>query len=252
MSWPWTTIGLPEDATPTEIRTAFDAWKQLLAEGKVAGSARDSFEIERAFEVALEMAEQRDPSHLHHSQFPDAWRKPDATPSNAPIALNPEHPPLPSADVLATSLLGLIKQSADFSDLTAALARIRGWQDSDARNGADRFLREWLVDGGELTPIQVVRLARIFDWQPSSPTLQSPERDLDWRRVVKAAYDIIAPPDPAYTGAIGRGFLMVAAVAGIGLAALLLPRIMGGGGLRILIPVVFAAACVWLLIRWRR
>ena len=48
--------------------------------------------------------------------------------------------------------------------------------------------------------------------------LQSPERDLDWRRVVKQAYDVVAPPDPAYTGSIGRGFLVVGAVTGVGLA----------------------------------
>ena len=57
MSWPWSTIGLPDDATPAEIRAAFDAWKKKLDAGEVTGSARDTFEIERAFETAIELAE---------------------------------------------------------------------------------------------------------------------------------------------------------------------------------------------------
>ena len=56
MSWPWSTIGLPDDATPAAIRAAFDAWKKKLDAGEVTGSARDTFEIERAFETAIELA----------------------------------------------------------------------------------------------------------------------------------------------------------------------------------------------------
>lgn len=249
MSWPWTTISLPEDSTPAEIRAAHEAWR---ARREGARPDPSDPEIDRAFIVALEMAEERDPSHLHPSQYPDPWRAADATPdTTSEPALRPEHPPRQSADVLATTLLGMVRQAPDFAAFTTALARVNGWRDADARNGADRYLREWLVDGGELAPLHVVRLARVFDWQPTSPALQSPERDLDWRRVVKQAYDIVAPPDPAYTGAIGRYFLIAGAVAGGGLALLLLPRIMSGG-LRILIPVAIAALCAWALIRWKR
>jgi hypothetical protein len=249
MSWPWTTISLPEDSTPAEIRAAHEAWR-TRREG--ARPDPSDAEIDRAFSVALEMAEERDPSHLHPSQYPDPWRPADApAEASALPALRPEHPPRPSADVLATTLLGMVRQAPDFEAFTTALARVHAWRDADARSGADLYLRDWLVDGGELTPLQVVRLARAFDWQPTTPALQSPERDLDWRRVIKQAYDIVAPPDPAYTGSIGRSFLVVGAVAGVGLALLLLPRVMSGG-LRILIPVALAALCAWALIRWKR
>jgi hypothetical protein len=251
MSWPWTTISLPEDSTPAEIRAAHAAWRSRREGARPDPSDP---EIDRAFIVALEMAEERDPSHLDPSQYPNPWRATDehAAPGapQAP-ALRPEHPPVPSADVLATTLLGMVRQAPDFEAFTTALARVQAWRDFDTRVGADRQLRDWLTDGGELTPLQVVRLARVFDWQPTSAALQSPERDLDWRRLVKQAYDIVAPPDPAYTGSIGRSFLVVGAVAGVGLALLLLPRVMSGS-LRILIPVALAALCAWALIRWRR
>ena len=248
MSWPWSTISLPADSTPAEIRAAHEAWR---ARREGARPDPSDAEIDRAYVMALEMAQQRDPSHLHHSQYPDPWRNADAAESAAVPALDPAHPPLPTADVLATTILGLVRQAPDFEAFTAALIRVHAWSDSAARNGADCQLRDWLVDGGQLSPLQVVRLARIFDWQPTSLALQPPERDLDWRRVVKQAYDVVAPPDPAYTGAIGRYFLIAGAIAGGGLALLLLPRIMSGG-LRILIPVVLAAVCAWALIRWKR
>ncbi len=248
MSWPWTTISLPEDSTPAEIRAAHQAWR---ARREGARPDPSDQEIDRAFMVALEMAEERDPSHLDPSQYPDPWRDAAAADAPAEPALRPEHPPLPSADVLATTLLGMVRQAPDFEAFTTALARVQAWRDGETRTGADRHLREWLVDGGELTPLQVVRLARVFDWQPTSPALQAPDRDLDWRRVVKQAYDVVAPPDPAYTGSIGRTFLVVGGVAGVALALLLLPRVMSGS-LRILIPVALAALCAWALIRWKR
>lgn len=251
MSWPWSTIGLPADATPTEIRAAFERWRRDLDEGKVQGSARETFEIERAFETALQLAEERDPSHLDAGQYPDPWRDADAPVAAQPPALQPEHPPLASADVLATTILGLVQQSPDFDAFASALARVRAFADPATREGADRYLRDWLVDGGRLTPLQVVRLARVFDWQPESKPLQDPDRDFDWRGIVRSAHAIVAPPDPAYTGSIGRMFLLVGGVAGVLLALLLLPRVMAGGA-RILIPVAFAALCAWLLIRWRR
>lgn len=251
MSWPWSTIGLPADATPTEVRAAFERWKAELDAGKVQGSARETFEIERAFETALQLAEERDPSHLDASQYPDPWRDAGAAPPERQPALQPEHPPLPSADVLATTVLGLVRQSADFNDFAAALARVRAFGDAATREGADRYLRDWLVDGGQLTPLQVVRLARAFDWQPDSPPLQGGDRDEYWRSIVRQAHAIVSPPDPAYTGNIGRVFLIIGAVAGVLLAALLLPRVMAGG-LRILIPVVLAAIAAWVLIKWKR
>ena len=251
MSWPWSTIGLPDDATPAEIRAAFEAWKKKLEAGEVTGSARDTFEIERAFETAIELAEERDPSHLDASQFPAPWRDANAPTPDQPPALRPEHPPLPSADVLATTILGLVRQAPDFADFATALGRVRAWADAATREGADRYLRDWMVDGGQLTPLQVVRLTRAFDWQPDTPPLQDADRDQYWRQIVRQAHAIVSPPDPAYTGSIGRAFLVVGAVAGLGLAALLLPRVMAGG-LRILIPVALAALCAWALIKWRR
>ncbi|MBK8070133.1 MAG: hypothetical protein IPK27_21730 [Rhodanobacteraceae bacterium] len=251
MSWPWSTIGLASDATPAEIRAAFEAWKRKLDAGEVPGSARDTFEIERAFETAIELAEERDPSHLDASQYPDPWRDPDAPPAAQPPALRPEHPPLASADVLATTVLGLVRQAADFNDFATALGRVRAFADPATREGADRYLRDWMVDGGQLSPLQVVRLARAFGWEPESPPLQPHDRDSQWRQIVHQAYAIVSPPDPAYTGSIGRAFLVVGAVAGLGLAALLMPRVMAGG-LRILIPVALAAICAWALIKWRR
>jgi hypothetical protein len=247
MSWPWSTIGLPDDATPAEIRSAHQSWREQNSAADSAAAAA----IDRAFSVALEMAEERDPSHLHHSQFPDPWSDRDAANSATLPALRPDHPPQASADVLATALLGLARQAPDFEAFTVALSRLHAWRDAATRRGADGNLREWLVDGGDLPPLHVVRLSRVFDWTPSSPALQTPERDLEWRRLVKYAFDQVAPPDPAYTGSVGRGFLLVGTVAGIGLALLLLPRILAGG-VRLLIPIVFAAACAWLLIRWRR
>ena len=248
MSWPWSTISLPEDSTPAEIRAAHEAWR---ARREGARPDPSDAQIDRAYVMALEMAQQRDPSHLHPSQYPDPWRSADAPETPGVPALDPAHPPVPSADVLATTILGLVRQAPDFEAFTTALIRVHAWGDADARTGADRQLRDWLVDDGQLSPLQVVRLARVFDWNPTSPALQAPERDLDWRRVVKLAYDVVAPPDPAYTGAIGRYFLIAGAIAGGGLALLLLPRIMSGG-LRILIPVVLAAVCAWVLIRWKR
>jgi hypothetical protein len=153
--------------------------------------------------------------------------------------------------VLATTILGLVRQAPDFADFATALGRVRAWGDAATREGADRYLRDWMVDGGQLTPLQVVRLARAFDWQPESPPLQDADRDQYWRQIVRQAHAIVSPPDPAYTGSIGRAFLVVGAVAGLGLAALLLPRVMAGG-LRILIPVALAAIAAWVLIRWRR
>lgn len=248
MSWPWSTISLPEDSTPAEIRAAHQAWRERREGARPDPS---DAQIDRAYVVALELAEQRDPSHLHPSQYPDPWRNADAEiPAGVP-AVDPAHPPLPSADVLATTILGLVRQEPDFAAFTTALCRIHAWGDPHARSGADRQLRDWLVDGGQLSPLQIVRLARVFDWQPGSASLQSPEQDLDWRRLVKQAYDVVAPPDRAYTGAIGRYFLIAGAIAGGGLALLLLPRVMAGG-LRILIPVALAAVCAWALIRWKR
>lgn len=249
MSWPWSTISLPEDSTPAEIRAAHAAWRSRREGARPDPS---DAEIDRAFLVALEMAEQRDPSHLDPSQYPDPWRDGEQSPAApAEPALHPEHPPQADADILATTLLGMVRQAADFEDFTRALARVPAWRNGETRDAADRHLRDWLADGGQLAPLQVVRLARVFDWQPTTPALQSPDRDLDWRRVVKQAYDIVAPPDPVYTGSIGRGFLIAGAVAGVGLALLLLPRILSGG-LRILIPVALAALCAWALIRWKR
>lgn len=251
MSWPWSTIGLPADASMTEIRAAFERWKRDLDEGKVQGSARETFEIERAFETALQLAEERDPSHLDASRYPDPWRDRDVPAAARPPALQAEHPPLASADVLATTIFGLVRQSADFEVFAAALGRVRAFADPATREGADRTLREWLVDDGQLSPLQVVRLARAFGWQPDSPPLQVPERDQQWRSLVHRAHAIVSPPDPVYTNSIGRAFLAVGVVAGIGLAALLLPRVLAGG-LRILIPVVLAAICAWVLIKWKR
>lgn len=251
MSWPWSTIGLPDDATPAEIRAAFEAWKRKLEAGEVAGSARDTFEIERAFETAIELAGERDPSHLDASQYPDPWRDPDAPSAAQPPALRPEHPPLASADVLATTILGLVRQSADFDDFAAALGRVRAFDDAATREGADRCLRDWLVDGGSLTPLQVVRLARVFGWQPETAPLQEVDRDDVWRSLVRQAHAIVSPPDPEYTEHIGRTFLIVGAVAAVLLAALLLPRVLASG-LRILVPIVLAGIAAWVLIQWRR
>lgn len=248
MSWPWSTIGLPEHATPAEIRAAEQNWRRHHADTQ---DPAERAKIEWAFELALQAAEQRDPSHLHHSGYPDPWvDSAQQTPAQLP-ALNPEHPPLACADVLATTILGLVRQSPDFDAFVVALARVHAWRDDQARSGADRNLRDWLVDGGQLNPLQVVRLARIFNWTPESTPLQEPVQDLDWRRIVSEAYHIVAPPDPGYTGSIGRGFLVAGGVAAVALTLLLLPRVMAGG-IRILIPVALAALCAWLLIRWRR
>lgn len=248
MSWPWSTISLPEDSTPAEIRAAHQAWR-----GRREGARPDpsDAEIDRAFLVALELAEDRDPSHLHHSQFPDPWRPADASTPALPPSLSPDHAPRPPSELLGQTLLDLVQNAPDFAAFTDALLRVRAWRDAQARSGADLHLREWLAAGGQLSPLQIVRLARVFDWQPTTPALQTPERDREWRRLVKYAYDIVAPPDPVYTSNVGHIFLGVAAIAGVGLAVLLLPRVMAGG-LRILIPVALAALCAWALIRWRR
>lgn len=248
MSWPWSTIGLTEQATPTEIRAALENWRSHQSPEE---DSADHEHIERAFEAALELAQQRDPSHLHHSQFPNAWADNDQAPPPQLPALRPEHPPQSDAETLASTLQELVRQSPDFEAFAIALARIPAWRNAETRRGADAQLREWLVDGSGLTPLQVVRLARAFSWTPESSPLQVPERDLDWRRVVSQAYNIVAPPDPAYTGSIGRGFLIAGGVAAVGLSLLLLPRVMSGG-VRLLIPVAFAALCAWLLIRWRK
>ncbi len=249
MSWPWSTIGLPEQSTPAEIRAARQSWLEQQGPDSDPDQRKH---IERAFDLALEIAEQRDPSHLHHSEFPDPWKDSDAPAQDQLPALRPEHPPLPSADMLATTVLGLVRQAPDFDAFAAALSRVHAWRDDQTRRGADGYLRDWLVDGGQLSPIQIVRLARAFDWTPDSEPLQDEQvRDMDWRRIVSHAHHIVAPPDPAYTGSIGRGFLMAGGIAAVALMLLLLPRVMAGG-VRILIPIAFAALCAWLLIRWRR
>ena len=123
MSWPWSTIGLPEQSTPAEIRAARESW---LAQQGAESDPDERKHIERAFHLALEIAEQRDPSHLHHSEFPDPWKDSDAASPGQLPALRPEHPPLPSADMLATTVLGLVRQSPDFDAFAAALSRVLG------------------------------------------------------------------------------------------------------------------------------
>ena len=246
MSWPWSTIGLPEDATPSEIRSAYKNWQERPAEQKTD----DDTLIQRAFEAAQQMAEDRDPSFLPPgSDYPNPWRDPDVQ-QNLP-ATQPAHPPVASGDMLATSLLGLARTSADFTALCDAVGNLRAWRDAHARNGADLILREWLIDNNDLNAAQIVRLARLFDWNPQTPSIQDSERDAQWRDLVGNAYAAMAPPDPQFTNSMGRGFLMVGAVAAVGLSLLILPRILAGGG-RLLIPLLFAGACAYFLIRWKR
>ncbi len=248
MSWPWSTIGLPDDATPSEIRAAHATWR---ARTDAAMDGEHRALIDRAFDAALAIAEERDPSYLEPgSDYPNPWRDADAPAGRAP-APQLEHPPVPSADVLATSLLGLVRTAPDFDALAVAMTPLRAWRDAQARTGADKYLREWLVDGGQLQPAQVVRLARLFDWNPQTAAVQERERDAEWRHIVSSAYAIVAPPDPAYTNAMGKSFLVVGAVAAIGLALFMLPRILAGGG-KLLLPILLAAGCAYFFIRWRK
>lgn len=250
MSWPWSTIGLPPDATLTEVESAYQRWRQ---NARRVDDPQDYERMERAFAAAMDSAGERDPSYLPHgSQYPDPWRDGNAEPGTMPAPTDSiEHKPVPSADVLATSILGLIRQCPDWDALVVAMTPVRGWRDAQAREGADRYLRDWLVDGGQLSANQVVRLARLYDWTPETQPLQDPERDTVWRHIVKTAYAEVAPPDPAYTNAIGRAFIGVAIALGLVLGVLLLPKLLAGG-FRVLIPLILAAACAWILIRWRR
>ena len=248
MSWPWSTIGLSDDASPSEIRAALARWR-----GRQDGTddAEHRALIERAFDAALLIADERDPSYLQPgSEYPNPWRDKDAS-AGTPPKPQLEHPLVPSADVLATSLLGLVRTAPDFDALAVAMTPLRAWRDPSVRAGADRYLRDWLADGGQLQPAQVVRLARLFDWNPQTAAVQEPDRDAAWRHIVSSAYAIVAPPDPAYTNAMGRGFLVVGAVAAIGLAVVILPRILAGGA-RLLLPILFAAGCAYFFIRWRK
>jgi len=246
MSWPWSTIGLPEDATPIEIRGAYGKWQESVGDQKTD----DERLIERAFEAALQLADERDPSFLPPgSDYPNPWRDPDA-PETLPVP-HPAHPPVASADMLATALLGLARSSPDFDALCTGVGNLRAWRDAHARNGADLVLREWLIDNNDLDAAKVVRLARLFDWNPQTPSIQDADRDAQWRQLISAAYAQIAPPDAGFTHSMGRGFLMVGAIAAVGLALVILPRIMAGGG-RLLIPLLFAGACAYFLIRWKR
>ena len=61
----------------------------------------------------------------------------------------------------------------------------------------------------------------------------------------------MAPPPPEATAALGRTFLIVGGVAGVGLMLLLAPKILGGG-LRLLIPLAIAGLAAWVLIRWAK
>ncbi len=217
----------------------------------VAEAAR----LEEAFLEARRIVAERDPSFLPHgTDYPNPWREPaaDASPTNdgPPLRL-PSAAPLPSPDMLATTLLGFVRQAPDFDALLVMLRPVKGWLDADTRAGADRHLRDWLADGGDLSAAQVVRLARLFDWQPETKPVQSADRDGLWRERVRQAYQIVAPPPPEATDALGRAFLIVGGVAGVGLALLLLPKILGGS-VRVLIPLVLAGLAAWVLIRWSK
>jgi hypothetical protein len=249
MSYPFSTIGLPPDAGPAEVDAAYEAFKARAGSMTVAEAAR----LEEAFLEAKRIVAERDPSYLPYgTDYPNPWREAPKADGATPPAEPPSAPasaPLPSADMLATTLLGLVRQAPDFEALLVALRPVKGWMDAGTRAGADRHLREWLADGGDLSAAQVVRLARLFDWSEQSPVWQSPDRDAAWRERMRQANAIMAPPPAEATDKLGRIFLIVGGVAGVGLALLLLPRLLGGG-FRILVPLAIAGLAAWLLIRW--
>lgn len=255
MAWPWDLIGLPPDATASEVDAAYQRWR---AQARRGDDPQLYERMEQAFTAALDAAGERDPSYLPHgADYPNPWRDEGAAAAEergeAASSQDPRPDSLPPAspDVLATSILGLLRQAPDFDALLVAMTPVRGWRDPATRRAADARLRDWLVEGGQLSAAQVVRLSRLFDWTPQSEPLQDAERDAEWRRLLRLAHAELAPPDPAYTNAIGRTFLAIAIGFGVLLALLILPRILAGG-VKLLIPILLAAACAWLLIRWRR
>lgn len=254
MSYPFSTIGLPPDAGPAEVDAAYEDFKARAGSMTVGDAAR----LEEAFLEAKRIVAERDPSYLPHgAEYPNPWREPSKESATGPGTSDRSAPPqppaaaMPSPDVLATTLLGFLRQAPDLDALIVMLRPVRGWMDADTRNGADRHLREWLADGGDLSAAQVVRLARLFDWQPETKPMQAPDRDTAWRERVRQAFQIMAPPPPEATDALGRTFLIVGGIAGVGLMLLLAPKILGGS-VRVLIPLAIAGLAAWVLIRWAK
>jgi hypothetical protein len=249
MAWPWDVIGLRPDATPREVEDAWSAWRATARESDDPEAFRRMAE---AFEAASQLAAERDPSHLPAEAYPDPWDRPADEQRGGGQTLPALAEDTRSADEkLAETILTLTRAAGDFDELALAVQRLGAWHDHRTRSGAERLLRDAIAGGEGLRNIEIVRISRLFDWQPDSPPMQALEEHRRWRARVQAAWQEFAPPDPAYTEGIGRTFLLLAGIAGALLALLILPRLLAGS-LGILIPIALAALCAWLLIQWKR
>lgn len=243
--WPWSQLKIPADSSADAVQAAFEHWR--------AGSRPTDpgyADMERAFSAAFEQA--------GRPAF-----QPRATPAQSPQGSGPEAPSpwgrteqqpatlaRDAASELAGDLLERAEAAADFDDFVGRVNRLSLWTQADVRADTDLQVRELLLDR-PARAAAIVRLSRIFDWQPESKPLQTPERDQRWRELVRAAWAEFAPPDPAYTGNLGRVFLIVGAILAVLLSLLILPRLLAGS-VGILIPLVFAALCAFVLIQWKR
>jgi hypothetical protein len=250
MAWPWDVIGLRPDATPREVEDAWSAWRATARESDDPEGFRRKAE---AFEAAIQRAAERDPSHLPAGAYPDPWDRPADEPTDDTGEVPPALPEDTRSEdeKLAQQILTLTRAAEDFDELALAVQRFGAWHDRGTRTGAERLLRDAIVGGESLRSIEIVRISRLFDWQPESPPMQPLDEHRLWKARVHEAWQEYAPPDPAYTEGIGRTFLLVAGIAGALLSLLILPRVLAGG-IGILIPIAFAALCAWLLIKWKR
>lgn len=243
-NWPWSQLNLPADASEDEVQAAWQKWR-AGARPSDPGYA----DTERAFAAAFEQAAGR-PAFIPRPKPAPPQDDADREPKSPWGA---QHQPSSTHDAtseLARDLLDRAEAAADYDDFIVRVNRLSLWTQADVRAATDLQVRELLLDR-PARAAAIVRMSRMFDWQPESPPLQSPERDERWRSLVRAAWQEFAPPDPAYTGNLGRVFLIVGAVLAVLLSLLILPRVLSGS-VGILIPLAFAALCAFVLIQWKR
>lgn len=239
MAWPFSTLGLPDDATPLEVQKAWNAWR---ASARRADDPAGYAQMEQAFAAAQQQAAERDPSRLPADSYPDPWAPSAADAASAAVS------PIPSP---SEQLLSLVRAAGDYESFVHAVAGLRAWQDPAQRSAVDLAIRQQIADGAALSAGELVRLSRLFDWQPTTPARQDAADDQRWRQRVGAAWAEFAPPDPAYTNRLGHVFLGLGALLTVGLGLLILPRLLHGG-IGLLIPLLFALGCAVVLIKWKR
>jgi hypothetical protein len=207
MAWPWDTLGLREDATPLEVQKAWNAWR---ARSRPADDPEAYARMEQAFAAAQERAADRDPSRLPAASYPVAWSDATSAPANAPAATE-----LLPAEELVQALLIHVRNATDYEAFAHAIVSLNAWRDPQVRAAADCDLREQIAAGVMFSSGEIVRLSRLFEWQPESMPLQPADRDQRWRQRVQLAWAELAPPDAAYTSNLGRVFLGAAILAGL-------------------------------------